>query len=109
MIGERAVQESTRMPALIATTATRWAGAARSARALANAGFEVSLLTPRGSLAENSRYYSKIAHVPDQATPTEWVHALASIVSTTTPRLIIPGDDTALRLLQLLALTPPDS
>jgi hypothetical protein len=89
-------------------TVTRWAGAARSPRALVNAGFDVSLLLPKGSLAEKSQYYSKIAYVPDQATPREWVNGLATIVLATSPRLIIPGDDTALRLLQWLVLAPPD-
>jgi hypothetical protein len=95
-------------PVLIVTTTTRWLGAARTPLALANAGFEVSLLTPKGSLAEHSGYVSKIAYVPDRATPREWIHALAATVRATSPWLIIPGDDTALRLLELLVLAPPD-
>jgi len=95
-------------PVLIVTTTTRWLGAARSPRVLANAGFEVSLLTPRGSLAEHSRYVAKIGYVPDGGTPREWVHALAATVRATAPTLIIPGDDTALRLLELLVHAPPD-
>jgi hypothetical protein len=93
---------------LLVTTTTRWLGAARTPLALANAGFEVSLLTPKGSLAEHSGYVSKIAYVPDRATPREWIHALAATVRGTSPWLIIPGDDTALRLLELLVLAPPD-
>jgi hypothetical protein len=108
MIGDSAARDSAPIPALIVATATRWLGAARSPRALVNAGFEVSLFTPRGSLAEKSGYVSKIRYVPDGAMPREWVHALAATVRATSPRLIIPGDDTALRLLQWLVLAPHD-
>jgi hypothetical protein len=107
MMGDSASRDAARMPVLIVATATRWAGAARTPRALVNAGFDVSLLTPKGSLAEKSHYVSKLVHVPDQATPREWVDALAAAVREASPRLVIPGDDTALRLLQGLVLAPP--
>jgi hypothetical protein len=45
---------------LLASTATRWLGTARIPSALAKAGFEVSLLTPRNSLAE------KVAWFPEE-------------------------------------------
>jgi predicted ATP-grasp superfamily ATP-dependent carboligase len=94
-------------PVLLVTTATRWFGPARVPRALARAGFEVTLLAPRGSLAEHSGFVSKVGHIPDNATPMQWIFAFAASVKATSPRLVVPGDDTALRLLQTLVLTPP--
>lgn len=92
---------------LLVATATQWLGTARIPRSLAKAGFTVSLLTPRHSLAEKSRFIAKIGFLPDQATPLQWVHAFAATVTATSPRLVIPCDDMAFRLLQMLALTPP--
>jgi predicted ATP-grasp superfamily ATP-dependent carboligase len=92
---------------LLVATATRWAGTARIPRGLAKAGFTVSLLTPRNSLAEKSGFIAKIGFLPDQATPMQWVHAFAATVAATSPRLVVPCDDMAFRLLQMLALTPP--
>ena len=92
---------------LLVATATRWPGTARIPRGLAKAGFTVSLLTPRNSLAEKSAYVAKIGFLPDQATPMQWVHAFAATVTATSPRLVVPCDDMAFRLLQMLALTPP--
>lgn len=77
-------------------------------RALVNAGFDVVLLTPRHSLAEKSRFVAKIGHLPDNATPMQWVQAFAATVKATSPRLVMPCDDLSLRLLQMLALSPPD-
>ncbi len=92
---------------LLVATATRWLGTARIPRGLAKAGFTVSLLTPRNSLAEKSRFIAKIGFLPDQATPMQWAHAFAATVAATSPRLVVPCDDMAFRLLQMLALTPP--
>ena len=65
---------------LLVATATMWLGTARIPRGLANAGFAVSLLTPRNSLAEKSRFIAKIGYLPDNATPLQWVHAFAATV-----------------------------
>ena len=94
-------------PVLLVATATKWLGTARIPRGLANAGFTVSLLTPRNSLAEKSRFIAKIGYLPDHATPLQWVHAFAATVVATSPRLVLPCDDMAFRLLRMLALTPP--
>jgi len=92
---------------LLVATATTWLGTARIPRGLARAGFEVSLLAPRNSLAEKSRFVTKIGYLPDRTTPRQWVHAFAATVAATAPRLVIPCDDMAFRLLQMLVLTPP--
>lgn len=78
-------------------------------RDLAQAGWSVSLLGPRGSPAARSRYVSKVGEMPDNTTPFEWVHAFAGMVKATAPRLVMPCDDTGLRLLQQLVVAPPNN
>lgn len=87
------------IPILLVATTTSWLGTARIPKTLAEAGFHVSLLTPRGSLAEASRYVAKVDYLPDQATPMQWLEAFAAVVTTSPPRLVIPSDDMAFRLL----------
>ncbi len=94
---------------LLVATATKWLGTARIPRDLAHAGWSVSLLAPKGSLAERSRYLRQIGHLPDGATPLQWVDAFAAAVKATAPRLVLPCDDTAFRLMQQLVLAPPQA
>lgn len=95
------------VPVLLVSTATRWYGTARAPRALARAGFEVTLLTPRGSLAERSRFVKRIAYLPDNATTMQWVHAFAATVRAVSPLLAMPCDDISFRLLAMLVVAPP--
>lgn len=92
---------------ILISTTTRWFGTARIPRALVRAGFDVSLLTPKGSLAEHSRFVGRIGHLPDGATTQQWVHAFAAMVKATSPRLVIPCDDMSFQLLHMLAVSPP--
>jgi hypothetical protein len=92
---------------LLVATATKWLGTARIPRGLAKAGFAVSLLTPRNSLAEKSRYIAKVGFLPDGATTAQWVQAFAAMVTAISPRVVVPCDDMAYRLLQTLVLAPP--
>ncbi len=94
-------------PVLLVSTATRWYGTARIPRGLSRAGFDVALLAPRHALAEKSAFVARIGHLPDDATPMQWVFALAAMVKATAPRLLLPCDDTAFRLLMSLVLEPP--
>jgi hypothetical protein len=94
-------------PVLLVLTALRWVGAARMPRALAQAGFEVTLLTPPGSLAEKSGFVAKIAYLPEK-TPDAWVHAFAATAKATGARLVVPCDDNAFTLLQRLVTSPPE-
>ena len=96
-----------KIPVLLVSTATRWLGTARIPSALARAGFEVSLLTPRNSLAEKSRFISKVGHLPDNATVPQWVAGFAGAVRATAPRIVLPCDDMAFRLLAMLVQSPP--
>ena len=93
---------------LLVATATQWYGAARMTRCLAEAGFIVSLLTPANSPSEKSRFLTKVGHLPANATSRDWVYAFAAMVKATAPRVVLPCDDTAVRLMHALALNPPD-
>ena len=93
---------------LLVATATQWYGAARMTRCLAEAGFVVSLLTPANSPSEKSRFLSKVGHLAANATSRDWVYAFAAMVKATAPRVVLPCDDTAVRLMQALALHQPD-
>lgn len=95
------------VPILLVSTATRWYGTARTPRALAKAGFEVTLLAPRNSLAESSRFVARIAYLPDDATPLKWIHAVAATVRAVSPQQIMPCDDVSFRLLAMLVVSPP--
>ena len=94
------------IPILLLSTATRWIGTARIPAALVQAGFEVSLLTPRNSLTEKSRFLSKVGYLPDNATFQQWVIAFAGAVKATAPRIVLPCDDMAFRLLAMLMHSP---
>src|SRR6185436_13271883 len=94
-------------PILLVATETRWIGVARTPRALARAGFEVALLAPRGSLGEKTRYVSRIAHLPERATAPQWLHAFAATAGDVRPRVVVPCDDAAFRLLQNVVVAPP--
>ncbi len=94
-------------PLLLAATTTTWFGTARVPRALVEAGFEVTLLTPRNSLAEKSGYLRRIAYLRDDATERDFVAALGATVAATAPRLVVPCDDMAFRLLARLVLNSP--
>jgi hypothetical protein len=92
---------------LLLSTATRWLGTARMPRVLSRAGFEVALLTPPDSLAEKSRYVSKIGQISSTAIPMEWLFALLQFVKTVSPQMLVPCDEMAIRLLFSLILDPP--
>ena len=94
---------------LLVSTATNWLGTARMPAALGKAGFDVSLLTPADSLAAKSRFVRRVGYLPEGATPLQWVFAFAAMVKATSPRLVVPCDDTAVRLMQTLVISPPDN
>ena len=75
-------------------------------RALAGAGFDVALLAPKHSIAEKSGFVGRIGHLPDDATPMQWLYAFAAMVKATSPRLVVPCDDRAFGLMQMVVLHP---
>ena len=94
------------IPVLLVSTTTTWLGTARIPRVLADAGFDVSLLTPRRSLAEASRYVAHLRHIDDRTTRAQWFAAFAGMVDATAPRLVVPCDDTAFQLLASVVTEP---
>lgn len=94
---------------LLVATETKWLAAARMPSVLSRAGFKVALLAPRGSLAEKSRYLNKVGFLTANATLLDWIFAFTAMVKATSPCLVVPCDDTAVRLLHMLALSPPPS
>ena len=92
---------------LLVSTATQYIGTARIPAALTNAGFEVSLLTPRNSLAAKSRFVRRCSFLPDNTSPMHWLSAFGKMAAEVSPRLVLPCDDNSVRLLQSLILAPP--
>ena len=95
------------MSVLLVSSAARWYGVERMPRALAKADFEVTLLTPRRSLAESSRFVRRVAHLADHTTPLDWIQAVAATVRAVAPAQIVPCDDVSFRLLAMLVVAPP--
>lgn len=95
------------IPVLLVATTTSWLGTARIPKVLAQAGFDVSMLTPRHSLAEASQFIARIGYLQDHTTPGQWFEAFAAMVKAAAPRLVIPCDDMAFRLLAWVATEPP--
>jgi predicted ATP-grasp superfamily ATP-dependent carboligase len=92
---------------LLVSTASRWLGTARMPRSLARAGFEVSLLAPRGSLALHSRFVARSSVLRDESTPMQWLLSLVGMITEVGPRLVVPCDEVAIRLLFELVRNPP--
>lgn len=76
-------------------------------RCFARAGFEVSLLAPRGSLALHSRFVARSTVLRDETTPMQWLLSLVAMIIEVEPRLVIPCDEVAIRLLFELVRHPP--
>jgi hypothetical protein len=95
-------------PVLLAAIDPGWYGTVRIPRALAQAGFEVTLLAPRGGLLDLSRHVARRIALPSPLTPLQWVYAFAEAVRTTAPRIVLPCDEQSFILLKTLAeLQPP--
>ena len=92
---------------LLLSSATHWFAQARMPSCLARAGFEVSVLAPRGSLAEKSRFVKKIGPIAEGTTAAQWTQAFAEMANVTSPDLVLPCDDTSFRLMQMLVYAPP--
>ena len=92
---------------LMVSTASRWLGTARMPRSLALAGFDVSLLAPRGSLALHSSFVSRSSVLRDESTPMQWLLSLVAMITEIEPRLVVPCDEVAIRLLFELVRHPP--
>src|SRR5438309_3738542 len=96
------------IPVLLAATATRWAGPACLPRELVGAGFDVSVLAPRGALVAESRHVAAVSHLPEGAAPMQWAYTLAASIGEPPPRLIVPCDDMTLHLMMSFVESPPE-
>jgi Carbamoyl-phosphate synthase L chain, ATP binding domain len=96
------------IPVWLAATATGYATAARLPREFARAGFDVSVLAPKGALVTESRHVAGVSLLPDRATPMQWLYMLAASVEKRPPRLIVPCDETTLQLMMLFVESPPE-
>ena len=94
---------------LLAVSETRWLGAARFPKAARDAGWDVALLAPRGSLIEASRSLTQVHHLPDHADTAQWTRMLAHAVAEVDPHVIVPCDDMTFRLLAALVQARPHS
>ena len=92
---------------LMVSTASQWLGPARMARALAKADFTVALLAPADSLAAKSRFVATHRVLVANAIPMEWLNALISAIDDLAPRVLVPCDEMAIRLLFALVQGPP--
>ena len=92
---------------LLVSTASRGLGTARMPRSLARAGFDVALLAPRGSLALHSRFVGRSCVLRDESTPMAWLMSLVAMITELEPRLVVPCDEVAIRLLFELVRNPP--
>ena len=96
------------IPVWLAATTTGYTAAARLPREFARAGFDVSVLAPKGALIAESRHVAGVSLLPDTATPMQWLYVLAASVDKQPPRLIVPCDETTLHLMMLLVESPPE-
>lgn len=96
-----------RIPALLVTCESGWLAPIRMPAALHHAGFEVTLLAPRGALAAHSRHVARSRLLPENATAQEWLFALIAAVEATAPTILLPGDEMSLRLMQGIVCAPP--
>lgn len=94
-------------PVLLVAIDPGWYGTVRIPRALAQAGFEVTLFSPPGALVDLSRYVTKKVHLAHPLTPLQWVYAFADAVRATSPRLVLACDEQSFILLKTLAELPP--
>lgn len=75
--------------------------------ALARAGFEVTLVAPSGALAARSRYVTHSRALPETANAQTWLLTLVAAIEATAPAIVLPGDETSVRLMQTFVATPP--
>jgi hypothetical protein len=95
------------IPVLLVTSEAQWIGPARMPASLHRAGFEVTLLAPANALAQRSRFVTRSGVLPDGANSHDWIFALVAAIRASRPKIVLPGDEMTLRLLQTIVLTPP--
>jgi hypothetical protein len=100
--------ETLRPSVLLVTMGTDYIAPARMPFELQRAGFHVTLLAPRASLAAHTAGVDRLGLFPDGVTLQQWIHMLVSAIDASEPALILPGDDNTVRTLMMLVLDPPN-
>lgn len=65
------------------------------------------LLAAPGSLALHSRFVTRSVVLLDPSTPVQWLLSLVAMINDVEPRLVVPCDEVAIRLLFELVRNPP--
>lgn len=92
---------------LVATLAIDYPAPARLPWELKQAGCDVALFAPAGSLAAHTPHVDRRAIAAGRATTAAWVELLAREIEAFDPAIVLPGDDAMVRMLLGLALDPP--
>jgi hypothetical protein len=92
---------------LVATLAIDYPAPARLPWELKQAGCEVALFAPAGSLAAHTPHVDRRAIAAGRATTAAWIELLVREIDAFDPAIVLPGDDAMVRMLLGLALDPP--
>ena len=95
------------IPALIVTCEATWLAPIRMPGALACAGFDVTLVAPAGALAARSRHVAHSRALPEDANAQSWLMTLVAAIEATRPAIVLPGDETSVRLMQTYVASRP--
>jgi len=95
------------IPVLIVTCEATWLAPIRMPGALARAGFDVTLVAPAGALAARSRHVRHSRTLPEDANAQSWLMTLVAAIEATRPAIVLPGDETSVRLMQTYAASRP--
>jgi predicted ATP-grasp superfamily ATP-dependent carboligase len=69
---------------------------------LSAAGFDVTLLAPKDTLAAASRYLAQVSWLRDRSTAVQWMESLAAVAEDASAQLVLPADDMAFLLLSMM-------
>jgi hypothetical protein len=92
---------------LVATLAIDYPAPARLPWELKQAGCDVALFAPAGSLAAHASHVDRRAIAAGRATTAAWAELLVREIDAFDPAIVLPGDDAMVRMLLGLALDPP--
>ena len=92
---------------LVATLAIDYPAPARLPFELKQAGCDVALFAPAGSLAAQTPYVDRRAIAAGRGTTGAWTKLLLREIEAFDPAIVLPGDDAMVRMLLGLAIDPP--
>jgi phosphohistidine swiveling domain-containing protein len=92
---------------LVATLGIDYPAPARLPFELKQAGCDVAMFAPAGSLAAHTPYVDRRAIAAGRATTGAWTDLLLREIAAFDPAIVLPGDDAMVRMLVGLAIDPP--